>query len=76
MGGALYQCIVHIQKLVFLPFQAGSGMRALIKVGVKFTIFMYDKNSLHFTMDLDLEALAAGVFYVGSFTKNVCHNVW
>lgn len=76
MGSALYQCIVHIQKLVFLPFQVGSGMRALIVVGEKFTIFMYDKNSLHFTIDFDLKALAARVFYVGSFTKNVCHNVW
>ena len=76
MGGALYQCIVHIQKLVFLPFQVGSGMRALIVVGEKLSIFMYDKNSLHFTMDLDLKTLAAWVFYVGSFTKNVCHDVW
>jgi hypothetical protein len=74
--GALNKGFVQIQKLVFLPFEGGTGMRALIEVAVKFPVFMYNKDGLGFAFDFNLKCLAAGVFNIVCIAENVSHNVW
>ena len=75
MGGALHECFIKIQKLVFLPFQRGTGMRTFIVIGIKLAVFMYYKNRLCFTFYFELEAFTARVFDVAGFAENVSHNV-
>lgn len=75
MRGALYQCFVQVQELVLLPVQGSTSMRALIVVSKEFTIFMHHKNRPGFVFNSDLETFTAGVFNVGSFAENICHNV-
>ena len=76
MGCTLDQLVIHVQELVFLPFQICTGMRALVEVGEKFTVLMNHKNRLGFAFDFDLETFAAGVIDISSFAENVCHDVW
>ena len=75
MCGALYKCFIQIKKLVLLPFKAGAGVRAPVVISKKFTIFLHDKNRLFFTIYFKLKTFAAGIFNIGGFAKNVCHNV-
>ena len=80
MYRALDQGIIHIQKLVFLPFKAGTCMRALVSVGVETTILVDNKYALRFAFDFDLEAFTAGVRNIAAmaqqdffiFSHNVC----
>lgn len=44
MSGALNQFLVHVEKLVLLPFQIHPGMRAMVVVGKKSIIFFHQKN--------------------------------
>lgn len=76
MGGTLDKRFIQVEKLVFLPFQAGAGMWTFVVVGKEFTVFMHDKNRLGFPFDFDLETFTARVFYIGGFAENVSHNVW
>ena len=75
MCSALDQLPVQVKKLVRLPVQVGTGMRALIVIGEEFTIFMYDKNRPGLMADFHLKTLAAGVFNIGRFAEYMCHNV-
>ena len=75
MGGALDKCFIKIQKLVFLPFETGAGMRTFVVIGKKFTVFMHDKNGLGFAFDFNLETFAARVFDICGFAENVGHYV-
>ncbi len=47
----LDQRFAQIEKLVFLPFEAGTGMRALIIKSKKRAVFVYHKYFLHFAFD-------------------------
>jgi len=76
MRCTLDQCFVQIKKLIFLPFEVGASMRALIEVGKELAIFMYYKNRLCFTSDLDLKTPASRIFDISGFTEDVCHGVW
>ena len=71
MSSALDQRVIQVQKLVFLPFQVGTCVRTLVVIGKKSSVFVDHKDRPGFAIDLDLEALAAGVLYVGSFAENV-----
>ena len=73
---ALDQRFVQIKKLVFLPFQVGAGMWAIIVISKELAVFMYHKNRLCFSVDFDFETFAAGVFDITGFAENVCHDVW
>lgn len=75
MGSTLNECFIKIQKLVFLPFQRGTGMRAFIVVSEKCAIFMHHEYRLHLAFDLELKAFAARVFDISSFAENVGHDV-
>lgn len=75
MGGTLNKGFIQVQELVFLPFETGAGMRALIVKGKKLTVLMHDKNGLGFSLDFNLETFTARVFDIGGFAENVCHNV-
>lgn len=44
VGRALDQCLVQIKKLVFLPFQAGTCMRAAVVISKKLAVFVHHKN--------------------------------
>jgi len=46
MCGALYQCFIHIKKLIFLPLQAGTGMWTLVVISKEFAIFVHYKNGV------------------------------
>ena len=76
MGGALYQCFIKIKKLVFLPFEAGTSVWAMVVKSKKFTILVYHKDRLDFTSDFKLKTFAAGVFDISGFAENVGHDVW
>lgn len=76
MGGTLDEFLVEIEKLVFLPFEIGAGMRTLIVIGKKLAILLYHEDRLVFAVDLDLETFTAGVFDITGFAENVGHNVW
>ena len=75
MGGALNEFFIQIQKLIFLPFEAGAGMWAFIVIGKKLAILVHDEDGLGFTVDLNLETFTAGVFDIAGFAENVGHNV-
>ena len=75
MGGTLDERFIKIEELIFLPFEAGAGMRAFIVIGKKFAIFMYHEDGLGFAFDLDLKTFTAGVFDFAGFAENVGHNV-
>jgi hypothetical protein len=74
--GALYQCIVQIQEFILLPLETGTGMRTLIVIGKKVTVFMYHEDVTGFTFYFNLETFTAGVFDIGGFAENVYHDVW
>jgi len=76
MGRALNQRLVQIKKLVFLPFQAGSGVRAAVVISKKLTVLVHHKNRRCFALDFDIKAFAAGVFDITGFAENVAHDVW
>ena len=61
---------------MFLPVEAGTGMRAPVVISKEFTILVYHKNRLRFTFDFEFETSAAGVFDIASFAKNVGHDLW
>ena len=44
MYAALYKTIIQVEKLVWLPVQAGACMRAAVFVGMKLTIFVYHEK--------------------------------
>jgi len=75
MCGALDELLFQIEKLVFLPFETCSGVRALIVISKELTIFMHHKNRLGFTLDFNLETFAARVFDIDGFTDYVHNNV-
>ena len=80
MGSTLDQRLVQIEKLVFLPLEVDAGMRTLVVIRVELTVFMHHEDRLGFACDIDLEALAAGIFDIGDFTQggftgNGSHNV-
>lgn len=75
MRGALYELFIQVEKLVFLPFQAGAGMRTLIVIGKKFAILVYHEDGPGFTIDLYFETFTAGVVDITGFAENVGHNV-
>jgi len=74
--GALDQGIVQIEEFILLPFETGTGMRTLIVIGKKITVFMHHEDVTSFTFYFDLETFTAGVFDIGGFAENVCHDVW
>jgi hypothetical protein len=65
MSGALYQFFVHIEELVFLPFQVGAGMWAFIVIGIELAIFVHDEDRVRLAFDLRFKTFTAGVFYIG-----------
>jgi len=73
---ALYQRLIQVEKLVFLPFKAGACMWALIVISKELSILVHHKNVVGFTVDFKLETFAAGVFDISGFAENVAHNVW
>jgi len=75
MGGALNEFFIQIQKLIFLPFEAGAGMWAFIVIGKKLAILVHDEDGLGFTVDLNLETFTAGIVDIAGFAENVGHNV-
>ncbi len=75
VSGALYEFFVQVEELVFLPFQAGAGMRTFIVISKKLAILVYHEDGLGFTLDLNLETFTAGVFDIAGFAENVGHNV-
>lgn len=76
MRRALDQCLVHVEELVFLPFEVGAGVRAFVDITVERPVFMYHENGLRLAFDLRFEAFAAGIVDIGGFAEYVCHNVW
>lgn len=75
MRCTLNQSPVHIKKLVLLPFQTGACVWALIEISKELAVFMHDENRPVFMTDFYLETFAAGVFNIGCFAENICHNV-
>jgi hypothetical protein len=75
VSGTLNKGFIQVEKLVFLPFETGAGMRALVVIGKKLAVFMHDKNGLGFAFDFNLETFAARVFDISGFAENVSHNV-
>jgi len=75
VSGALYEFFIQVEELIFLPFQAGTGMRTFIVIGIKLAILVHHEDGLGFMADLDLETFTAGVFDIAGFTENVGHNV-
>lgn len=75
MRGTLYEFFIQVEKLIFLPLQAGAGMRTFIVIGIKLAILMYHEDGPGFTFDLNLETFTAGVFDIAGFAENVGHNV-
>jgi hypothetical protein len=69
MGRTLDQFLVDIEKLVFLPFETGTRMRALVVISEELGILVNHKNGPGFTFDLEFETLAAGVFDIGGFAE-------
>ncbi len=76
MGRALDQLFVEIKKLIFLPLQVCSRVRAVIVVGKKCTIFMDHKDGLCFSFDFKLETFASRIVDIRDFAEYVCHVVW
>ncbi len=72
---ALNQRFIQIEKLVLLPFETGTGMRAFIVIRKKFTVFVHHKDGASFAFDFEFETFAAGVFDIGGFAEYVRHNV-
>jgi len=76
MSRALDQFFVQVKELIFLPLQVSTCVWAVIVISEKFTVFVNHENGLSFSVDFYLKAFAAGVFNIGGFAKNVCHDVW
>ncbi len=76
VGRALDQCLVQVKKLVFLPLQAGTGVRAIVVISKKLAVLVYDKDRLCFALDFDIKTFAAGVFDIAGFAEKVAHDVW
>ena len=75
MYRTLYEFIIQIQELIFLPLERGTGMWAAIVISEKFAIFMDHENRLRFALYFELKTFTAGVFDISGFAENVCHNV-
>jgi len=80
MGSALDQRLVQIEELILLPLEVGTGMRTPIVISVEQAVLVYHEDRPGFAPDLDLEALAAGIFDIGGFAEGVfigygCHGV-
>ena len=76
MRSALYERVVEIKKLVFLPVKINAGVWALIVISEKLSILMHHKNIAGLSLYFQLKTFAAGVFDIGCFAENVCHVVW
>lgn len=70
VGWTLYKCIVHIEELILLPVQAGTGMGATIDVGMKLPVFVHNKNLNGVFAWVNAEPLATGVFNFIAVTKS------
>jgi hypothetical protein len=44
VGGTLYEHIVHVEKLIFLPVQVGARVWATIDISSEYTILVHDKQ--------------------------------
>jgi hypothetical protein len=70
VGRTLDKYFVHIEELIFLPVQAGSGMRATVDIAIELPVFADDKNISCAFAGLDAEPLAAGASNFITVTKS------
>ena len=70
MSGALDQLFVHIEELVFLPLQVGTGMWALVVIGMELAIFFNDEDRMRLVLDLCFKAFTSRIVYVGCFAEH------
>ena len=61
MRGALNEGAVHVEKLVFLPFEVDAGMRATVDIAREITVLVHDKQGKLFTSLLDFKRFRSGI---------------
>lgn len=70
VGGALNQCFVSIQKLVFEPVQLHAQMRAGIAIDVNPAVAFYGKQAAAIDLETsDLETFGTGVGDIVNMTE-------
>ena len=74
MGGALDKTGIHVEKLVFLPFQIYSGVWTVIAKAVKLSVFMDDENLACFAFPRHAEGFATWIRNITGLAKD--NRVW
>ena len=55
MRGALYEHVIHVEKLVFLPLKISAGMRTAVYVSFEYAILVHNKQRNRFAPLFDFK---------------------